>query len=60
MSTTIFLAPHRALDVLMTGGIDKDSAIAHLVRLKDSEFAQRFDGTTYFDPAELNRIVAGA
>jgi len=60
MATTIYLAPHRALDILMDGGVGEDEAIAHLVRMKneyDLECVQNFGKTIYFNPKALNAIV---
>lgn len=54
---TIFFNPHNSMVLLVDGGIPQDDAIAHLVRLKQTGFAIQFDGTTYFDPRELRRIL---
>ncbi len=60
MTDTMFFAPHKAMAILVDGGLSEDAAIGHLVRLKDTEFCVKFDKTSYFDPRELNRIVKAA
>lgn len=60
MSDTLFFNPSKSAHMLIDSGMAQDDAFAHLVRLKDGPFAKRYDGTTYFDPRELQRIIKAA
>ncbi len=63
MTDMIYVCPQAALNILMDGGIGKDEAIAHMVRMKneyDLECVQSFDKTIYFNPKALNAICKTA
>lgn len=57
MSPTMFLNAAKSAHVLIDGGLSQDEAISHLVAMKGGAFTMQFDGSTYFDPRELQRIV---
>ena len=54
---TLFLNPAKAAQMLFDGGIPESEICSILVPLKGTEFTVQYDGTTFFDPRELQRII---